>query len=90
MSARPAAEVGGAKASGASGASGTAAAAGGASASPLLSSDPAIAQTGGIARALSQSPPIDQAKVAALRAAVQMSSYAVDPQKIAGAMLRSL
>ncbi len=50
----------------------------------------AMAETGSIARALSQSLPVDQAKVAALRAAVQMSSYAVDPQKIAGAMLGSL
>ena len=52
--------------------------------------DPATVKTGGIARALSQSPPIDQAKVAALKHAVQTASYSVDPQKIAEAMVRSL
>lgn len=51
--------------------------------------EPATVDTGGIARALSQSPPIDQAKVAALKAALRMSSYSIDPEKIADAMVRS-
>ena len=47
-------------------------------------------ETGGIARALSQTAPVDQAKVAALKAAVQMSSYAIEPGKVADAMIASL
>ncbi len=44
-------------------------------------------QLDGIARELAAAPPVDTARVAALRAAIEAGSYRVDPEKIAAAMI---
>lgn len=46
------------------------------------------AQISGIARELAASPPVDAARVAALRSAIAGGSYKPDPDRIAAAMIR--
>jgi len=49
---------------------------------------PATAQISGIARDLAASPPVDAARVAALRVAIAGGTYKPDPDRIAAAMIR--
>ena len=49
---------------------------------------PATAQISGVARDLAASPPVDAARVAALRAAIAGGAYKPDPERIAAAMIR--
>ena len=46
------------------------------------------AQISGIARDLAASPPVDAARVAALRSAIAGGTYKPDPDRIAAAMIR--
>ena len=46
------------------------------------------AQISGIARGLAASPPVDAARVAALRSAIAGGTYKPDPDRIAAAMIR--
>lgn len=45
---------------------------------------------GGVARSLSQSAPVDAARVAELRNALKVGNYPVQPERLATAMMASL
>lgn len=47
----------------------------------------AALQLSGVAAEAAAQPPVDTARVAALRAQIQNGSYTIDPNKIAGRML---
>ena len=53
----------------------------------IAGSPAAMPQFGALVRAMAASPPIDTARVAALRAAIVSGAYTIDPEAIATRML---
>ncbi|MFN7177119.1 MAG: flagellar biosynthesis anti-sigma factor FlgM [Thermaurantiacus sp.] len=47
------------------------------------------AETKGLVRELASAPPVDQARVAELKAKIAMGAYKVEPERIASAMIAS-
>jgi negative regulator of flagellin synthesis FlgM len=55
---------------------------------PVVANLPARVAGNSVVRDLAASPPVDAGRVAALRAAIASGSFRIDPDAIAGAMLK--